>query len=209
MPYLSISSPSIANTMSTRMHYHTTLIATWISDYAYKLVFKIIREEAQTAYEKEHNINEGWHVERSHKYRLIYYDKNENLVDSGEVSLYGTTVSVPLVGPEGEAGWNVRCGTIFEKTIETCKNPAKRKVIAMYTGTVNNTSHGGTIETPVFWSPSSNIAEAPTLLDGPNTYIRRNGAWTRARDIFVRSGGQWVMVPSGDMNIRNNSQWKS
>mgnify|MGYP005758316943 CR=1 FL=1 len=209
MPYLSSRSDSIPNTMSTHMNYHTALTATWISDYVYKLVFKIIREEAQTAYEKEHNINEGWHVERSHKYRLIYYDKNENLVDSGEVSLAGTTVSVPLVGPEGEAGWNVRCGTIFEKTIETCKNPAKRKVIAMYTGTVNNTSHGGTIETPVFWSPSSNIADAKTLPDGPNTYIRHNGAWTRVRDIFVRNGEQWVMVPSGDMNIRTNSQWKS
>ena len=209
MPYLSSRSDSIPNTMSTHMNYHTALTATWISDYVYKLVFKIIREEAQTAYEKEHNINEGWHVERSHKYRLIYYDKNENLVDSGEVSLYGTTVSVPLVGPEGEAGWNVRCGTIFEKTIETCKNPAKRKVIAMYTGTVNNTSHGGTIETPVFWSPSSNIADAKTLPDGPNTYIRRNGAWVRAKDIYVRSGGQWVMVPSGDMNIRTENTWKS
>ena len=209
MPYLSSRSDSMPNTMSTHMNYHTALTATWISDYVYKLVFKIIREEAQTAYEKEHNINEGWHVERSHKYRLIYYDKNENLVDSGEVSLYGTTVSVPLVGPEGEAGWNVRCGTIFEKTIETCKNPAKRKVIAMYTGTVNNTSHGGTIETPVFWSPSSNIADAKTLPDGHNTYIRRNGAWVRAKDIYVRSGGQWVMVPSGDMNIRTENTWKS
>ena len=209
MPYLSTSSPSIANTMSTRMHYHTTLTATWISDYVYELAFKIIREEAQTASEKANNKKEGWHVERSHKYRLIYYDKNENLVDSGEVSLYGTTVSVPLVGPEGEAGWNVRCGTIFEKTIETCKNPAKRKVIAMYTGTVDNTPYGGTIETPVFWSPSSNIAESTTLPDGPNVYVRRNGAWVRAKDIYVRSGGQWVMVPSGDMNVRTNSQWKS
>nr|DAT84543.1 MAG TPA: hypothetical protein [Caudoviricetes sp.] len=209
MPYLSVSSPSIANTMSTRMHYHTTLTATWISDYVYKLVFKIIREEAQTADEAANNVKEGWHVERSHKYRFIYYNKNENLVDSGEVSLYGTTVSVPLIGPAGKAGWSVRCGTVFEKTIETCKNPAKRKVIAMYTGTVDNTSKGGTIETPVFWSPSSNIAEAPTLLDGPNTYVRRNGVWTRAKDIFVRSGGQWVMVPTGDMSIRTGNTWKS
>lgn len=209
MPYLSTSSPSISNTMSTKRHYHTTLTATWISDYVYKLVFKIVREEAQTASEKASNINEGWHVERSHSYRFIYYDKNENLIDSGNVSLYGTTVKVPLIGAEGEAGWNVRCGTIFEKTIETCKNPAKRKVIAMYTGTVDNTSKGGTIETPVFWSPSSNIAEAPTLPDGPNVYVRNNGIWTRAKDVFVRAQGQWVMVPSGDMNVRVNSQWKS
>ena len=79
----------------------------------------------------------------------------------------------------------------------------------MYTGTVDNTSKGGTIETPVFWSPSSNIAEAPTLLDGPNTFVRRNGVWTRAKDIFVRSGGQWVMVPTGDMSIRTGNTWKS
>ena len=209
MPYLSSVSPSVANTMSTAKHYHTTLTAAWISDYVYKLVFKIIREEKRSQDEIDRGATEGWHVQNSHKYRLVYYDKNENLVDTGEVSLRGTTIIVPLSDTDGEAGWNERSATILERTIETCKNPNKRKVIAMYTGTVDNTKYGGKIETPVFWSPSSDISKSPTLPDGPNTYVRSNGAWVRAKDIWVYSKSAWHMVPSGDMNVYSNSTWQS
>lgn len=200
MPKLTSVSPSISAVMSTGYKYHTTLTATWISDYVYDIVLSITRESNEG--------DNGWDVKMSHGYRLIYYQKDGTLYDSGKVSLYGTPIQTGTAGAAGESGWVNRTATIFSKRIET--HPTNRHCIAEYYATLDNSKYGGSSsENKDFWAPSSKISEAPLLPDGPNTYVYSNGKWVRAKDIFVYSGGAWKMVPSGDLNVYSNKQWKS
>lgn len=201
MPYLKTVSPSLTNQMSTSIHYHTTLTATWKSDYVYDVVLSITREEAGNPTEA------GWNVTNSHKYRFIYYDKNGNLVDTGRVSLAGKNVKVTPTLIEGVKGWPSRTAEIYTWTIET--HPTKRYCIAEYYAELDNTKYGGTYEQVSFWAPSSNIANAPLLPDGPNVYVRSGGNWKQAKDIYIYKDGEWVMVPTGDMNVRKSGTWKS
>lgn len=202
MPYLTTVSPSTTMQVSTGIHYHTTLTAVWKSDYVYDVTLSITREE---------NSSQGtvaWNVTNSHGYRLKYYDTSGNLVDTGNTSLAGTNVKIVVNGVEGAAGWPDRTATII-----TWQNLAvhstKRRVVAQYYATLDNTSLGGTYETLSFWSPSENIDSAPLLPDGPNVYVRSSGAWKRAKDIYVYKNGVWTMAPNGDMCVRSGSTWKS
>lgn len=119
----------------------------------------------------------------------------------------GTPIKITPAGEPGPAGYKDRSAVIKTWTIET--HHTNRRVIAQYYATLDNTSLGGSIESKSFWAPSSNINDAPILPDGPNVYVRSNGAWVRAKDIWVYKDGAWQMVPSGDMNVHTGNTWKS
>lgn len=199
MPMLTTVSPSTTTQMTTNIHYHTQLQAVWKSDYVYDVTLILIREE--------NTGSTGWNVTNSHGCRIQYIDKNGNLYDSGNVSLAGTNVKIVPGGVQGPAGYKDRSAVIKKWTIET--HHTNRRVTAQYYATLDNTSLGGSIESKSFWAPSSNINEAPILPDGPNVYVRSNGAWVRAKDVWVYKDGIWQMAPSGDMNIRTGNTWKS
>ena len=200
MPYLSAVGQSISATMSTGYLYHTTLTATWVSDYVYDLVFSITRESNQGA--------NGWRVQNTHGYRLMYYGPDGNIQDTGKVSLAGTLIQTGTAGASGPAGWADRTVVIFTRRITT--HPTNRRVIASYYATLNNSAYGGSAnEYKEFWSPSSDINAAEILPDGPNTYIYTGGQWKRAKDIWVYTNSGWQMVRTGDLNVYTGNQWKS
>lgn len=199
MPYLTSVSPSTTTQMTTDIHYHTQLEAVWKSDYVYDVTLKLIREENTGTV--------GWNVTNSHGFRLIYIDKNGNVADTGNQSLAGTNVKIVPGGVEGEAGYKDRTAIIKTWTIET--HAVNRRVTAQYYATLDNTSLGGSVESVSFWSPSSDINNAPILPDGPNVYVRKGGAWVRAKDIWVLKGGVWKMAPTGDIQVRIGNAWKS
>lgn len=199
MPYLTSVSPSTTTQMTTDIHYHTLLEAAWKSDYVYDVTLKLIREENTGTV--------GWDVTTSHGFRLIYIDKNGNIADTGNQSLAGTNIKIVPGGVEGEAGYKDRTAIIKTWTIET--HAVNRRVTAQYYATLDNTSLGGSVESVSFWSPSSDINNAPILPDGPNVYVRKGGAWVRAKDIWVLKGGVWKMAPTGDIQVRIGNAWKS
>lgn len=199
MPYLTSVSPSTTTQMTTNIHYHTQLEAVWKSDYVYDVTLKLIREENTGTV--------GWNVTNSHGFRLIYIDKNGNVADTGNQSLAGTNVKIVPGGVAGEAGYKDRTAIIKTWTIET--HAVNRRVTAQYYATLNNTSLGGSVESVSFWAPSPNINNAPILPDGSNVYVRKGGAWVRAKDIWIYKNGLWTQVPSGDMQVRIGNTWKS
>lgn len=213
MPYLSSLSPSISKEMSTTMHYHTTLIATWKSGSTYAISLSITREEARTESEKNAGLTVGWSLNPSndvekHSYKIKYIgaDSSGNPVEKtiGENAL-SNAVQVRLNDVAGEDGWAYRTTEILNTEITV--HPTKGKVTALYNATVDNRSISGSIDKVSFWAPNEDLDKVPLLPGPPNVLVRTGGEWKRAKDIWIYRNKAWRIIPSGHLNVYTNGKW--